>query len=178
MKFKRLILACLSLGIFAGCATPAAKPVVVRSPLRLVTVERPKEGGTRGVFTFTNTTGRPLKVYGFDSPDDGEMQIRFTQYQYFAPEGWKDLRIGYCGTGTESYDVAPGRTIRVTEWLDMFRHLRAPSQASMGRISLPAYPFEPVIWSEPFNFAIARTKHPRNYGQSIESLLPIPAVPE
>jgi hypothetical protein len=158
MHFRRVILTCIALCILASCATPAANPLPTRSSLRLVTVERPKEGGSKGVFSFTNTTGRPLKVFGFDSPDDGEMELRFTEYEYLTPQGWKSLGISYCGTGAEAFDVLPGRTIRVTEWLDMYRQFRAPPEASIGRISLPAYPFKPVIWSEPFNFAAALAK--------------------
>ena len=140
-----------------GCAAPKRTASLSSHPFRLVAVERPEPKRAKGVFTFTNTTGRPLRVSGFDSPDDGEFQIRFTSYQFQTPKGWQDLKIGYCGTGAQDFVLQPGRTYAVREWLDTYSWLSSQTGgATIGRISLPTLRGYPEIWSEPFTIPSVR----------------------
>ena len=141
-----------------GCATPKPASSAASKQFRLVSVERPEPKRAKGVFTFTNTTGRPLRVSGFDSPDDGEFQIRFTRYQFQTPKGWQDLHIGYCGTGAQDFVLQPGRTYKIREWLDTYGWLTSQTggTATVGRIALPTLRGYPEIWSEPFTIPTLR----------------------
>lgn len=107
-----------------------------------------------GIFTFTNATGKPLRVSGFDSPEDGEFQIRYTKYQFWTPNGWQDRKILYCGFADEDFVLQPGRTYEIREWLD--RLSNQTDGAAMGRISLPTLRGYPEIWSEPFTIPLSR----------------------
>lgn len=137
----------LGLVILGGCAIPPSARSRPQNPFRPIHVYRKASS----LFTFTNQTGHPIKVYGFDSPDDGVMQIRFTEYQFLTPKGWQNLKIGYCGTGAETFLLQPGRSYQIHEWLNAYA--TSPDEtagATIGRISLPTDPNQPKIWSAPF----------------------------
>lgn len=146
VKTKRHLLLFAAVITMAGCVAPK-RTTLPPHPFRLVGVE-PKQA--QGVFTFTNTTGKPLHVFGFDSPDDGEFQIRFTEYQFQTPKGWQDLKITYCGTGAQNFVLQPGRTYTIREGLSSYTGDQAGG-ATVGRILLPTLRSHPKIWSEPFN---------------------------
>ena len=134
-----------------GCAATRRTVSPPSHPFRLIGVERPEPKRAKGVFTFTNTTGKPLRVFGFDPQNDPGFQIRFTQYQFQTPKGWQDLKIGYCGTGGQDFILQPGRTYTIREWLDTYDGIPSqPGSATIGRISLPTVGGYPEIWSEPF----------------------------
>ncbi len=156
-KMKRHIVSILAVGIAMTAFAAPKHETSSPNPFRLTGVEHPEPKKPKGVFTFTNTTGKPLRVSGFDSPDDGEFQIRFTSYQFQTPTGWQDLKIGYCGTGAQDFVLQPGRTYTIREWL--FPYVWLSDQigtATIGRICLPTLRGDPKIWSEPFTIPSAR----------------------
>lgn len=140
--------------VVGGCARDAmtTAPAPARDGFRLVSIEETTDIflGNRismpvGVFTFTNTTGKPLKVFAFDFPGDGETTLRFTEFQRLAPNGWRDFSYKDCDFIIRHYDLQPGRTyqLRVNLWI-------LSGLKGMGRIRLPVYGGKPVIYSEPF----------------------------
>lgn len=140
-----------------GCAAPRRATAPQWRPYRIIGVECPEPKKPMGVFTFTNTTGKPLRVSGFDSPDDGDFQIRFTEYQFLTSKGWQDLCVHDCGTDAQSFVLQPDRTYKIREWLVPFAGLSDYlGGATFGRVSLPTLSGRPRVWSEPFTIPVRR----------------------
>jgi len=136
---------------FTGCTmTPdISKPKPADPTFHLVSVKK-VEGSRQGTFTFTNTTRKPIEVYAFDTPEDGECQLRFTIYLRKTEKGWENAQIGYCGTGLEVFPLQPGRTYRLREYLFPYDDGAEVGQIQMATVGKRKY------WSQPFDLRAFR----------------------
>jgi hypothetical protein len=86
--------------------------------LSFLRTEPDKHYGRIGLFTFRHTLDHPLKLFGFGFQKDGSLRVRFEQFSRRQDNRWQEVRVGYCGTGAQSYALDPNRDylLRVPLW--------------------------------------------------------------
>ena len=77
--------------------------------LSLTRVQPDRAHGHMGVFTFRHTLDRPMKLWGFGFKKDGSFRVRFEQFSRRENNRWDQVPVGYCGTGAETFELAPNR---------------------------------------------------------------------
>ncbi|HXF10279.1 MAG TPA: hypothetical protein VN625_05800 [Desulfuromonadaceae bacterium] len=103
---------------------------------------------TVGVFQFRYHGPGPADFFGFGSPIDGKFGSRFTGYRVHDANGWRELGLGYCGTGAAAYPLLPD-----TDY-ELEISLAISELAKADQISVSFDSPIATFWSEPF--AISR----------------------
>ncbi len=129
--------------VTAGNNTYVFKPAAI--------TPSPEGEGYNGRFLFINTGGSSLMVNGFDKPENGKFEPRFIRYQTLNGGVWKDLEIGYCGTGAEEFPIKPLKSYEFYASLYPFDEQEEPLT---GRIGFDVYAGDEggwvAYWSYPF----------------------------
>ncbi len=109
-------------------------------PIKIV--PSPEDGVYVGHFTFVNRTSTTVSVSGFDEPDFGRFIPRFVGYEILSKEKWKDVTVGYCATGAQSFEMEPQVPY---EFIVNLYRLGEPKSPTTARISVDGFrsrPFE------------------------------------
>jgi|GEM_PF-1808131 len=115
---------------------PQAEPIVrensayVFKPIAIT--PSPSGDGYNGRFLFVNQGPSAVMVSGFDKPRGGKFELRFVRYQRLENGVWKDVEVGYCGTGAEDFAMKPGKPYEFHAYLDTFPEQDAPLTARIG----------------------------------------------
>ena len=98
-----------------------------------------------GVFRFRYHGPGPVEFFGFGNPQDGKFDSRFTGYRVHDTGGWRELDIGYCGTGAATFPLLPDTDYE----LEISLAINGLAQADQVSVSFDS----PVatFWSEPFS---------------------------
>ncbi len=104
-----------------------------------------------GRFLFINKTPSPVMVSGFDKPVDGKFAPRFVRYQILEDGKWKEIQLGYCGTGAQSFAMKPGNSYEFHDTLSYYPEQDTPLTGRIG-FTAPAGDDDGWIeyWSQPF----------------------------
>jgi hypothetical protein len=113
---------------------PAVNGTYVFKPVSIT--PSPDGEGYNGRFLFINKGASPLMVSGFHKPEKGKLEPRFIRYQTLNGGVWKDLEIGYCGTGAEEFPMKPQESYEFHADLYSFDEQDAPLT---GRIGFDVY---------------------------------------
>ena len=113
---------------------PAVNGAYVFKPVSIT--PSPDGEGYNGRFLFINKGASPLMVSGFHKPEKGKLEPRFIRYQTLNGGVWKDLEIGYCGTGAEEFPMKPQESYEFHADLYSFDEQDAPLT---GRIGFDVY---------------------------------------
>lgn len=89
-----------------------------RYRLTFLRSEPDKNHGRMGLFSLRHTLDDPIKIWGFGFQKDGSLRVRFERFSKWEGNRWTEVRVGYCGTGAETYTIAPNRdyVLRVPLW--------------------------------------------------------------
>jgi hypothetical protein len=77
--------------------------------LTFLRAEPEKDYGSMGIFEFRHSLDEPIRMWGFGFQKDGSLRVRFEQFSKLQEGRWKEVPIGYCGTGAQTYELAPNR---------------------------------------------------------------------
>jgi len=116
MKRVLLLLATLLVAVAARAVDKPAELVAttfrfVRTEVRTFPASNAGEKAVSvryGLFAFSHTQPAGTKFFGFGRPAaDGRFDVRFAAYEVRDGGRWNRLQIGYCGTGTETFELSP-----------------------------------------------------------------------
>jgi hypothetical protein len=99
------------------------------------------DSGYDGKFLFINKELSPVMIFGSDEPLGRKFEPMYLEFQTLKDGRWKELQVGYCGTGAQQFAMQPGKEYVFEVSLDYFDEQDAPLT---GKIGLDGY------WSEPF----------------------------
>jgi hypothetical protein len=109
---------------------PAVNSTYVFKPAAIT--PSPDGEGYNGRFLFINKGGSPLMVNGFDEPENGKFEPRFVRYQILNNDVWKEVKVGYCGTGAKDFAMKTNESYEFLIYLDTFVEQDAPLTGRIG----------------------------------------------
>jgi hypothetical protein len=68
-----------------------------------------KDGYQWGYFKFRWKGDKPVRLWGFGFEKDGSFSPRFETYSKKLKGAWAEVKVGYCGTGAETYALEPNK---------------------------------------------------------------------
>ena len=97
-----------------------------------------------GQFRFKWNGNKPIKLWGFGFQKDGSFRVRFEGFSRFTNDEWKEVPVGYCGTGAEMFTLQPDRdyTLLIPLWLFQTEGDKGIVKIDGENISLISGPFD------------------------------------
>ena len=106
--------------------------------------EPDKDHWRMGYFKFRWNGTHPVRLWGFGFEKDGSFRVRFEEFSKMAVGQWKEVAVGYCGTGAEMFTLEPNKdyVLRVPLWPYQKDGEEGVIKLSGEEISLVSAPFK------------------------------------
>ncbi len=71
-----------------------------------------------GYFKFRWKGSKAIRLWGFGFENDRSFRVRFEQFSKLTKGYWKEVEVGYCGTGMEMFTLEPDKdyVLQVPLW--------------------------------------------------------------
>lgn len=110
-----------------------------------------KDGYRKGYFKFRWKGPKAVHLWGFGFEKDGSFQSRFEIFSKKTKSGWEEIKVGFCGTGAETFALEAGK-----DYVIQFPLERYAADAEQWVVKLDGEKISVV--SEPFKIADPKGK--------------------